>query len=176
MTQPPTQQQTPQAQTTGQASSIPVQQGGAQQSQYQGQRQPMGTTQLTQQQRGIGLRFAEGVPQETQAVINSFVESIKLCEWCADQCLDEGPEMAECVRLCRDVEELGSVTVKLLSRNSPFAYDVASQFMTVAQACAHECSRHEHAHCQDCAQQLDNALMTAQQLFTTEHSQQTGRL
>ena len=33
-----------------------------------------------------------------QMALFDVTEAVKVCEWCADQCLDEGPGMATCVR------------------------------------------------------------------------------
>ena len=149
MTQQPMQQQGRPAQQSQQ----PIQMGQQPQRGMQGQ----------QMQTAMGLRFADATTQEQQIALSEILEAIKVCEWCADQCLDEGPAMAECIRRCRDVTDIGSATVQLMSRHSIVADEAANMFINAASACLQECSTHHHAHCQDCAEKLDRAIMAVQQ-------------
>jgi hypothetical protein len=111
-------------------------------------------------------------PQQRSALYG-VVDAIEVCEWCADQCIQEGdPNMLECVRLCEDVSELGELTLALVPRNSRFAGTVAQTFQQAAQACLQECSRHPHNHCQECANVLGQAVTTTQSLV--QSGQQMG--
>lgn len=116
-------------------------------------------------------------PQEAAAV-NAITRSIEICEWCADQCVAEGnPNMAECIRLCEDVSEIGEASQVLLSRKSNYSTPVLQTLERAMQACAQECSRHTQGHCQDCASVLGQSLGSIQQLTGTAGQgmqQQTG--
>jgi len=150
-------------------SEQPLQQGG-QQMQMRGQQ---GTTMGTAGQQGgqtqggqqPGYRLQDvQSPQEAEAM-NAITRAIEICEWCADQCVAEGnPDMAECIRLCEDVSEIGEVSQVLLSRKSNYSTPVLQTLEQAMQACAQECSRHNRGHCQDCAAVLGQSLNAIQQL------------
>ena len=156
---------------SAQASQGPetIQPPGSQQPQFGSQggqqqvAQPAGMT----QQGSMGIRFEAGITNEMQTALFDIAESIKVCEWCADQCLDEGPGMATCVRLCEDVTEIGALNLELGARDSMFSLDAAELFLSAAEACRDECARHSHAHCQDCAQVLDRAVQSTRQLLSS---------
>ncbi len=140
-----------------------TQQGG-QQAQLTGQQgTTMGQSRTTGQQGGLRLQDVQS-PQEA-AAMNAITRSIEICEWCADQCIAEGnANMAECIRLCEDVSELGEASQVLLSRKSNYSTPVVQTLAQAMQACAQECSRHTQAHCQDCASVLGQSINTVQQL------------
>ncbi|MGQ4557183.1 four-helix bundle copper-binding protein [Halobellus sp. GM3] len=153
-----------------------------------------------QSQQGTGAQHAVQQPPASQAsgtagtlrhslspsmehALQQFFEASNACEWCAERCVDEGPEMAECLRLCRDVSELASLNARFIARDSVFGPDLAQLFVTAAQECAQECSKHQHAHCQACAQTLEQAIQATQQLLQSlgsesalhgGHAQTTG--
>lgn len=105
-----------------------------------------------------GRTLEAALTSEMRITLHDFVQAATVCEWCADQCLDEGAEMAECVRLCRDVADLAMQNVRFLSRDSMFGPDVAETFAYAADECARECSQHPQAHCQECATVLRRAV------------------
>jgi len=100
----------------------------------------------------------DALPGEMRLTLHDFVQAATVCEWCGDECLEEGPEMAECVRLCRDVADLAIQNVRFMTRGSVFGPDVAETFAYAAEECARECARHPHDHCQECASVLDRAV------------------
>lgn len=104
------------------------------------------------------MDFESALTSDMRLSLHDFVQAATVCEWCADRCLDHGPEMRECVRLCRDVASLASLNVAFLARDSPFGLAVAETFARAAAECADECARHPHAHCQECARVLDRAI------------------
>lgn len=133
-----------------------------------GGEQSMGAPQQMGAQQQFGshdLLLEEAISDTMQIALQDFVEAIKVCGWCADSCIDEGPQMAECVRLCRDVADIASLDVQLLSRNSILGPHAAGLFISAAEACAHECAQHSHRHCQACAEILPQAVATTRQML-----------
>ncbi len=113
-----------------------------------------------------GTTFGEVLTGEMRVALMDFVRSLQVCEWCADQCIAQGdPQMTECIRLCRDVSDIAALNVQLLSRQSPFGAGVAEEFIEVATACADECARHQHTHCQECARVLRRAVRSTEDLL-----------
>lgn len=143
------------------ASTQPQQIGGGGQAQ---QGQP-----VQQQQQKEGS-LEQALPQEMLQALQQFNEAAKVCEWCADRCIGEGQQMAECLRLCRDVADIASQNARFIARDSSFGPDLAQLFVSVAEECAQECARHPHGHCQDCARVLRQASQTTQRLLQSLQS------
>jgi len=164
-----TQQQfQPQTQGIGQQSQQPLQSGGQ-------QFQPQATTQQSQGMTGTGAQQGTGqrgsktmsntLPDAQWTGLTSVAQAIAICEFCADQCIQEAsPHMIECIRLCEDVADLGKAVLSLVPHQSRNAQPVVSAFEQAVQACAQECGQHQHAHCQECAQVLDGTLDATYQL------------
>jgi hypothetical protein len=87
---------------------------------------------------------------ERECLENCF-EAAEVCEWCADECIDEGEEMAECIRLCRDVADVATLHARFLARNSHYSPELAEVCAGVCEQCAEVCERHDQAHCGTCA-------------------------
>ena len=165
------QSQLSQGQPSGQWTNQMGQQGqplqGQSQQPMQGQSQP--------QSVGQGLTLEQTLPPEMQTALQDFVQAATATEWCADQCTDEGPQMAHCIRLCRDVADLALLNVRLLSRDSVFGPDVAQTFAHAAEECAQECARHSHEHCQQCAAVLGRATNSTWQMLESFGGQPQAR-
>lgn len=160
---------------TGQQQSFGPQQGmqgsTGQQGQQYGQQQISGSQQAgaTQQQPpgGMDQKLEEAISDEMRVALHDFVEAATACEWCAERCIDEGPQMAECLRLCRDVADLATLNIQLLSRDSVFGPEVAEVFAEAAEACGRECAQHPHKHCQECAEVLDRAARSTRKMIAS---------
>lgn len=156
----------------GQGFGAGIQQPGiGQQGQFQ-QPQQMGQTgtqgmQGMQQGGALDVTLDQALTGEMRAALDAFVHSTEVCEWCAERCIDHGPEMAECVRLCRDVADLASLNAQLIARDSVFGPEAAEVFVAAADACAQECSRHPQSHCQECADVLWRAVQTVQSMLAS---------
>jgi len=153
--------------------------GGGQQPTIVGQ-QGIQTSQWSQQQPsshhvgGMDLKLDQALTDEMRVALHDFVQSANVCEWCAERCADHGPEMSECLRLCRDVADLASLNVKLLTRDSVFGPEAAEVFITAADACARECATHQHSHCQECSEVLFRAVESVQKMLASFQEQQMG--
>lgn len=145
--------------------------GGRQMGQTGGQQ--MGQTggqQLTQP----GGQFDDQLPGEMRVALEDFEKAAKVCDWCADKCIDEGPQMAECIRLCRDVSDLGTLNTKLIARDSVFGPELAEVFANAAEECASECMRHQNPHCQECASVLSRAVDSTYRLLDQLQTMEQG--
>lgn len=125
---------------------------------------------------GRNLTLEEGISDEMRVTLHDFVQSANACEWCAAQCLDEGPQMAECIRLCRDVADLARMNTQLLTRDSAFGPEAAEVFVAAAEACADECAQHSHKHCQECAEVLTRAARSTRKMISSFRGAQPGQL
>jgi hypothetical protein len=134
---------------------------------------------LTQRGQRTEGTIEQSLPREMQAALEQFQNAATVCEWCAERCVGEGPMMAECLRLCRDVADIASLNARFVARDSPYGPELAEHFIRIAEACARECAQHQHPHCQDCARLLRDAVRTTegllQWLATAGTAPQAGR-
>ena len=71
----------------------------------------------------------------------------------AKPCVNE-EGMEECLRLCRDVADIASLHARFMARSSAYSDSLAEMCAELCEACAYECAKHEHDHCQVCADVL----------------------
>lgn len=78
---------------------------------------------------------------------------VAACNFCASSCLKEDSVkmMAKCIALDMDCADVCRTTSVLLARNSDHAKHLLKECIELCEACAAECSKHEHDHCQACA-------------------------
>jgi hypothetical protein len=89
--------------------------------------------------------------EEQRDCLENCFEAAETCEWCADECLDEDMDMANCIRLCRDVADIASLHARFMARESGYSENLAEVCAGLCEECAEECERHDHHHCQVCA-------------------------
>lgn len=117
----------------------------------------------------MALQAIDHADEQMQACIDNCFEAAQVCEWCADACLDEGEEMARCIRLCRDVADLTTLHARFMSRNSGYHAELASICADAAEACAQECEKHDHEHCQECAEVLPACVESCREMAEMAH-------
>ncbi|MGP4075514.1 four-helix bundle copper-binding protein [Halobacillus sp. K22] len=92
--------------------------------------------------------------EQYQSVIESLHECMEACNHCYDACLKEDnvAHMVDCIRLDRECADMCGFLEQALVRNTPFAKELASVCAQMCEACGNECKKHEHDHCQKCAE------------------------
>ena len=77
------------------------------------------------------------------------------CASCADACVAEETDMAQCIRNCLDCADVCAATARLATRRTAQNIEVLrSQLETCIKACetcAAECESHDNPHCSLCA-------------------------
>lgn len=78
------------------------------------------------------------------------------CTSCTDACLAEPMDMTQCIRTCLDCADICTAAAKIAVRQTGEGTDMTRTILEACvracQACAAECSRHDHAHCKLCAE------------------------
>ncbi|MEX0341833.1 MAG: four-helix bundle copper-binding protein [Erythrobacter sp.] len=78
------------------------------------------------------------------------------CTSCADACVAEDGDMAQCIRNCLDCADVCAATARLAVRRTAQNIDVLrSQLetcITACETCAAECEGHDNPHCSLCAE------------------------
>lgn len=165
-----------QSQFGGQQTQFGTQSQYGQPGQQVGGQQTQATGQQSQATPGTGRTFEESLSGQMRLALHDFVKAHNVTSWCADQCLDIGPQMATCVRLCEDVEDVAELNVDMITRDSWNGPRAAELFIEVAQECAQECAQHQHAHCQECAAVLTQAANSTKELLNSlSQGQQAGQ-
>jgi len=85
-----------------------------------------------------------------ETLLNCFTE----CENCASACLQEEnvQMMVRCIQTDRDCADICKLTATLLARGSEHGKHLLRECIEVCEACAAECAKHDHDHCQRCAE------------------------
>lgn len=89
-----------------------------------------------------------------QSLIQKLLDCALACENCATACLGEEDVkmMAACIKLDRDCADLCLQAARLLQRQSDIALQYLLLCEEICRQCAEECGKHQHDHCQQCAQ------------------------
>jgi hypothetical protein len=90
---------------------------------------------------------------KNKSLMNALGNCITHCNYCADACLEEEnlKMMVSCIRLDRVCAEVCSTLHQILATRYDDVDDLVRYCMKVCEACAQECEKHEHDHCEECA-------------------------
>jgi len=93
-----------------------------------------------------------------EKMVHALGNCINHCNYCADACLDEDnvKNMVACIRIDRVCAEVCSTLDQLLATGYKDVQDLIRYCIKVCNACAEECEKHDHKHCQDCAKACRN--------------------
>jgi len=89
-----------------------------------------------------------------QDLIQKLINCALACENCVAACLSEEDVtmMVPCIKLNHDCADICLLAARLLQRDS----DIALQYLLLCEEacrnCAAECGKHQHDHCQQCAE------------------------
>ncbi len=96
-------------------------------------------------------------PHLLAAGVDALQECVLAAKVCADADLAESDPrlLVECIRRNQDCAEIGAATVGVVARwrqeNHALVVALLQACILACHLCAEECSRHEHAHCRECA-------------------------
>jgi len=80
----------------------------------------------------------------------------EMCTSCADACVAEDMDMRQCVRSCLDCADVctaaGRLAVRRTAQNIEVLRLMLETCAKVCDVCSEECARHDHGHCQLCAE------------------------
>jgi hypothetical protein len=80
----------------------------------------------------------------------------EMCTSCADACVAEEMEMAQCIRSCLDCADVCAATARLAVRRTARNVEALRLMLEtcarICDLCGEECARHDHDHCKLCAE------------------------
>ena len=116
----------------------------------------------------VGRQFESEMTPELNESLEAFDRVVEIAEWCADKCIESGPQMAECARLCEDLADLASLNEKLIARDSINGPEVAEAFLKVAQQGLPILQQHQQMpHVQETYQAVTQAMDATNTLLNT---------
>jgi hypothetical protein len=92
---------------------------------------------------------------------------------CADACLAERGDMAQCIRTCLDAADVCTAAAKVAARQTGDDDALVRAMLTACMdacfLCADECDRHDHEHCRLCAQMCRECAGDCREALATLH-------
>lgn len=88
-----------------------------------------------------------------ESLVETLLACQQACNHCFYACLEEDDVkmMAACIRLDRECADICSITLDFLQRESNILPEILEACIKSCEACADECEKHDHDHCQQCA-------------------------
>ena len=95
--------------------------------------------------------------EKNDNIVQSLLDCAMACEYCAYACLQEPDmkKMSHCIALDRDCADICTLAARMIRRNSAIAMQILLLCEEACRACAAECRRFDHDHCQQCANACD---------------------
>jgi hypothetical protein len=126
-----------------------------------------GTSHQTTHQQ-VGHQFESELTPELNEALEAFDRVVEIASWCADKCIEMGPEMVECARLCDDLSELAELNEKLIARDSINGPEVAEAYLRVAQQGIPILRQFQQSpHVQETLQAVDQSINATNKLLTS---------
>lgn len=91
---------------------------------------------------------------KNQEILDTLSNCINHCNYCADACLDEDnvKMMVDCIRTDRACASVCAALADVLATGYKNVNGLVEYCAATCQACAEECEKHDHSHCQACAE------------------------
>ena len=150
---------------------------GTQERQQVGGQQSMGQQPQagrTEEEVGAKPKFEDHLSSDVMLVLADFQRLETTAEWCADQCVERGPELGTCARTCRDVADIAHLGVQLMSRNPYRRIDVGEVMLNTFLDAREELGQYRYPPVMDTVQVLDRAIESLSKGIETARQQGVG--
>ncbi|ELY85030.1 hypothetical protein [Natrinema altunense] len=120
--------------------------------------------------------FENHLTNELRIALEDFTELSHIADWCAKMCASEGPQLATCAAICRDIAELAEFNEKLIARDSMFGPEIADTFVRIAEESLPELRQfQQHSHVAETIAAIDRTMDSCLTLLeSVEGGQQMG--
>ena len=96
-----------------------------------------------------------------------------MCTSCADACSAEQMDMRQCIRTCLDCADICAATTNIAIRRTGQNVEVLRMTLQTCirtcELCAEECGRHDHEHCNLCAEMCRECAGDCRKALATVH-------
>ena len=96
-----------------------------------------------------------------------------MCTSCADACSAERMDMRQCIRTCLDCADICAATTNIAIRRTGQNVEVLRMTLQTCirtcELCAEECGRHDHEHCNLCAEMCRECAEDCRKALATVH-------
>ena len=96
-----------------------------------------------------------------------------MCTSCADACSAEQMDMRQCIRTCLDCADICAATTNIAIRRTGQNVEVLRMTLQTCirtcELCAEECGRHDHEHCNLCAEMWRECAEDCRKALATVH-------
>lgn len=152
-TQPSQQQPTSYAGAFG----MGIPQGGAPQQQFGATMGAAG--QLTSQPTELYPEaFADHLTEEGRECLDDCIDVSQVAGWCADRCIEQGPQYAQCSRLCNEAATLGAVSAQFLAKDAISLPAVIEAYIETAEQAVEELSQFDTVHTNEAKMVIDRSI------------------
>ena len=104
----------------------------------------------------VAGHVGEGFNEHLAEAVKHAMYCAAICNSCADACLAEDMDMSQCIRTCSDCSDVCEATYRVATRRTGVNRDLIRALLATCikacEICEAECARHDHPHCQRCAQ------------------------
>ncbi|WP_456271319.1 four-helix bundle copper-binding protein [Bacillus sp. AK031] len=92
--------------------------------------------------------------------VKACQECLEACNVCFGSCLKEDnvSKMAQCIRLDRECADVCNLAISAMQSGSPNVTSILKLLVEVCESCGNECKKHDHDHCQKCADACFNCV------------------
>ncbi|GAB7095427.1 hypothetical protein JCM30237_25800 [Halolamina litorea] len=102
--------------------------------------------------------FADHLTDEARECLDDCIDVSQVAAWSADRCLEQGPQYAQCARLCNDVSHLGSVAAQFMSKDAITLPTVLEAYIDTAEAAVDELSKFDTTHTNEAEMVIQRSL------------------
>lgn len=88
-------------------------------------------------------QYEKTMPSEFRVALHDFNTLAEVADWCRDQCLDKGPQLANVARTCQDLTDVAELNEKLITHDSAYGPHLAEAFLRIAQQSIQELQQYQ---------------------------------
>lgn len=88
-------------------------------------------------------QYEKTLPSEFRVALHDFNTVAEVADWCRDQCLDKGTQMATVTRTLEDLRDVAELNERLVAHDSAYGPPVAEAFLNIARQSIPELQQHQ---------------------------------
>lgn len=102
--------------------------------------------------------FADHLTEEARECLDDCIDVSQVAAWSADRCIEQGPQYAQCARLCNETATLGSVAAEFLAKDAIGLPAVIDAYVETAEQAVEELSKFDTVHTNEAEMVIDRSI------------------